>query len=146
MYKNRLLTLLILALSLSALTSCDKDDEKDIEPTRTDLLSTGTWTGVAVFANGQDVTQLFKDELQYDITKNTLKFEKAGTYVDTYERTTVSGSWEFANNEQAILFDKGDPDNEYTANISKLDGQQLHLKQDVKIEDETVAFEIRYKQ
>ncbi|MFD2515855.1 hypothetical protein ACFSRY_18430 [Pontibacter locisalis] len=149
MNKIRILSFLFAALFLSTLTSCDKDDE-DQEPSKRDLLTAGTWTGTAIYANGQDFTQVFIDELGYDIKKNTVKFDKAGTYVDTYERVSINGTWEFTNNEQAILFDKGDPDNEYIGEISKLDSDELFIQQDLEIEDDegnvsTIDLEVRYK-
>lgn len=143
MHKLRLLTQLAFLFLFVGLSSCDKDEDK--EPTRSELLTGGTWSGFAVYADNQDVTQLFKEELEYDITKNTLKFNSDGTYADTYERVTVSGTWEFTNNEQSILFDKGDIDNEYTAKVSKLDGQDLYLQQDITLDDETITLEVRYK-
>lgn len=148
MNKLRLLPLFVLLLCAVTFSACDKDDE-ETEPTRTDLLTAETWTGTAIYADGQDISADFRDVLGFDITQNTVKFDKAGTYADTYGRQTLSGKWEFANNEQAILFDKNDPDSEYTATITKLEATQLWLQQPVDFEDEngnvqTVQLELRY--
>lgn len=144
----KFLTYFFAAITLLSFTGCDKDDE-DKEPSKTDLLTAATWTGSAIYANGMNISEDFIEAFGYDITKNTIKFDKAGSYADRYENQTLTGIWEFTNNEQAILFDKNDPDDRYTATITKLDNKELFLQQPIEFEDlggnlVTVNLEVRY--
>jgi hypothetical protein len=143
MSKLRLLTFLFATLLVTSLSGCSKDDD-DNEPSKRDLLTAGQWTGVSIWAYGQDISKMFIEELNYDIQKNIVKYDKAGTYADTYERMTLSGTWEFTDNEQFILFDKG-TDDEYTSRIIKLTSTELHIEQTLEFEEEeSVTLEIRF--
>lgn len=139
---KKLLTFLFALLLVTSMTSCDKDEDK--EPSNTDLLTANTWTGNSLWAFGNDISDLFLEELGYDIKKNTVKFDKAGKYVDSYERSSLNGTWEFADNDKSIIFDKGTED-EYTAKVLILTNTELRLEQTLEFEDdEPVALEVRY--
>ncbi|MHC2992842.1 hypothetical protein OB13_15100 [Pontibacter sp. HJ8] len=143
MSKLRLFTFLFAALLMTSLSGCSKDDD-DNEPSQRDLLTAGQWTGVSIWAYGQDISRMFIDETGYDIKKNLVKYDKAGTYADRYERMTLSGTWEFTDNEQSILHDKGTED-EYTSRIIKLTSTELYLEQTIEFEEEEpVTLEIRF--
>ncbi|PKV75860.1 hypothetical protein [Pontibacter ramchanderi] len=123
------------------MTSCDKDDDK--EPSQRDLLTSSAWKGEAIMANGRDISDIYYEEIGYDIKKNTVKYDKAGTYVDSYERMSLSGTWEFANNDKSIIFDKGTED-EYTAKVLKLTNSELQLENAFEIDGDTYYIEVWY--
>ncbi|RAU81895.1 hypothetical protein [Pontibacter arcticus] len=143
MKKLRLIAFLFSSLFLLTLVSC-KDDAKDTEPTKQDLLTSGEWTGAKIYMSGKDVTQLYKTEQNYDMSKNILKFEKAGTYTDSYERSTISGKWEFSKDEQYIIHDKGTAD-ESSFRIKALSAKQLIMTQEFSNQGYTSTFELEYK-
>ncbi|MFD2245294.1 hypothetical protein [Pontibacter ruber] len=123
----RLITLLFLSFFVVTLASCDDDDE-DKDPSRTDLLTAGLWTGNSVYYQGQDVSQFLRDSAQFEIKDLTTRFDKNGEYRETLGRTIV-GTWEFANNEQDIIFDKG-TNNELTVNVTRLTATEFYYEQD----------------
>jgi hypothetical protein len=141
MKKLSLLPVLMLLLSLS-LMSCSK--EKDTEPTQTDLLAAGTWTGYGIYYTGTDVTKEFRDDLGYDVTKYSIKFDKAKTFLETYDGSTRNGKWEFANGDKDIILDKGTSD-EYTLTILKLDAKELFVEYTIEIDGDEFVLEERYK-
>ncbi|MBX0335301.1 hypothetical protein K3G39_18860 [Pontibacter sp. HSC-14F20] len=138
---QKLLTFLFALLLVTSMTSCDKD--KDKEPSNRDLLTAEKWTGHSFWAFGNDISDLFLEQLNYDIKKNTVKFDKAGTYVDSYERTSISGTWEFANDDKSIIFDKGTED-EYTATVLLLTDKELRMDQTVETEEGPLTLEVRF--
>ncbi|PVY37381.1 hypothetical protein [Pontibacter virosus] len=139
---QKLLSFLFALLLVTSMTSCDKD--KDKEPSNRDLLTAETWTGHSFWAYGNDISDMFLEQLGFDIKKNSVKFDKAGTYVDSYERSSLSGTWEFANDDKSIIFDKG-TDDEYTASVLMLTDKELRLEQTLDFEeDEPVTLEVRY--
>lgn len=138
---QKLLTFLFALLLVTSMTSCDKD--KDKEPTNRDLLTSANWTGHSVWAYGNDISELFLDELGYDIKKNIVKFDKAGTYVDSYERRSLNGTWEFADNDKSIIFDKGTGD-EYKASVLMLTDKELRMEQTLETEDGDLTLEFRF--
>lgn len=141
---RKLLPYLFALLLVAGLSSCGKDDDKDKEPTKRDLLTAGEWTGQAIYIFGNDASQLFIDQLGYDITKNKVKYDKAGTYVDSYERRSVNGTWEFTNDEQSLIFDKGTSD-ENTVRIVRLTATEFYIEQIIEFEDEDpLPLEIRF--
>jgi hypothetical protein len=133
----RLITLLFLSLFAITLAGCDNDDE-DKDPSKTDLLTAGLWTGNSVYVQGQDITQLLRDSSKFEIKDLSTRFDKNGEYRETLGRTLV-GTWEFANNEQSILFDKGTA-NEYTVKITKLSATEFYYEQDIQ----GTPFEFRF--
>jgi hypothetical protein len=140
---QRLFSYFFALLLVASLTGCGKDDD-DNEPSNRDLLTAGEWTGQAIYISGTDATRLFLDELGYDITKSKVKYDKAGTYVSSYDRRSLNGTWEFTNNEQSLLFDKG-TDDEYTARVIKLTATEYYIEQILEFEDEDpLPLEIRF--
>ena len=138
---QQLLTFLFALLLVTSMTSCDKD--KDKEPSQRDLLTSSSWKGESVWAYGSDISGLFLDELGYDVKKNTVKFDKAGTYVDSYERRSLNGTWEFADNDKSIIFDKGTED-EYKASVLMLTDKELRMEQTLETEDGDLTLEFRF--
>ncbi|WP_026236342.1 hypothetical protein [Pontibacter roseus] len=141
---QRLLSLLFALLLVTSLTGCGKDDDKG--PSNRDFLTAGTWTGNAIVVNGNDLTREFREdeEFPYDISQNTIKFDKAGTYLDSYGGRTDNGTWEFANGEKELLMDKGTT-NEYTLIIDRLNDKELFLYE--LVDDPNmgaVKFELRF--
>lgn len=132
----RLITLLLLSLFILILPSCDKDEDK--EPSKTDFLTAGVWTGNSVYVQGQDVTQFLRDSAQFEIKDLSTRFDKNGEYRETFGRTVV-GTWEFINNEQSILFDKGTT-NEYSVKVTKLTASDFYYEQDFQ----GTPFEFRF--
>ncbi|MBD1395819.1 hypothetical protein H9Q13_01465 [Pontibacter sp. JH31] len=136
MKTQRIIPFLFAALLL-VFTSCDKDDE-DKEPSRSDLLTTGLWTGSSVYIQGQDISQLLRDSANFDVRQLSTRFDKNGEYRETFGRTIV-GTWEFVNNEQEILFDKG-TNQAYTVKINKLNATELYYEQEI----DGLPFEFRF--
>ncbi|MBD1395820.1 hypothetical protein H9Q13_01470 [Pontibacter sp. JH31] len=126
MYTQRFYGFLLTFVFIVLLTGCDKDKEES-SPTKSDLLTAGTWTGVSMFRNGEDVTQLLIEKENYDIKKQLWKYEKDGKYASTYERKALLGTWEFVDNEQHILHDKNQTD-ELSVRITKLTDKALILE------------------
>ncbi len=142
---RKLLPYLFALLLVTSLSSCGKDDDKDKEPTKRDLLTAQPWTGEAIYIFGQDQSELFKQELGFDIKQNEVRYDKDGTYSDKHGRMTFTGKWEFTNNEQSIIFDKGTED-EYTSRIMRLTAQEFYLEHMLEFEDEDpIPLEFRYK-
>jgi hypothetical protein len=146
---QRVLALFFIMLLAFSVVSCDDDDD-DVEPSRMELLTAGTWTGAAIYVNGSDLTELFKnfEDDPWDIATWRLTFNRNGTYTiqgDWLDPSPFSGTWEFANNEQAILFDKNDPDAE-TITITRLTSSELYLDMEIEDEDGTpMDGEIRFR-
>ncbi len=140
MKKLSILPVFALILLLS-LIGCSKD--KEVEPTQTDLLAAGTWTGYGIYYTGQDVSKEFRDDLGYDITKYSVKFDKAKTFLETYDGTTRTGKWEFANNEKEIILDKG-TNTELVLTVLKLDAKELFVEYTVEIDGDNFVLEERY--
>lgn len=138
MNKIKLLTFLFATLIISTLTSCDKDDE-DKEPSRTALLTDPTWQGNRAFIDGQDVTSFI------DIDNTSFKFKTDGKYDVVLSGTPENGTWEFTNNEQKLLLDKG-TNSELIVDILKLTDSNLDLKWTEEDEDtgETYTVELRF--
>ncbi|WP_125185466.1 lipocalin family protein [Botryobacter ruber] len=113
---------LFFILILISFTGC-KDDE--VEPSRRDMLTGGTWNGTAVYSQGTDITESAKNS-GFDITKNTLRFDTNGNYTDTYDGSSDTGTWEFAENESKLLLDKN-TSNEQLATISQLNANTLNV-------------------
>ncbi|MBC5992376.1 hypothetical protein [Pontibacter cellulosilyticus] len=137
MNKIKLLTFLFATLIITTLTSCDKDDDK--EPSRTALLTDPTWQGNRAFIDGQDVTSFI------DIDNTSFKFKTNGTYDIVLTGTSENGTWEFTNNEQKLLLDKG-TDSELPVDILRLTDANLDLKWTQEDEDtgEMYTVELRF--
>ena len=109
------------------LISCGKDDDEDVSP-NVARLTAGEWRGAAIYFNGQNVTGDVLEVDKFDITQVTSKFERDGTYRETYGTSEYAGEWEYQNDDRIIVFDAGTRD-EYTVVISKLDDDELHYLQ-----------------
>ena len=97
---KKIVLFILLALVLSPLNSCKKDEEPD-PPTKTELLTDGIWDGVSLeeYLNGVlDYTELIP-EYQFDFkTDNTfLSFENG---VQDY-----SSTWSFSTDETKLIID-----------------------------------------
>ncbi|WP_299708163.1 hypothetical protein [uncultured Pontibacter sp.] len=145
---QKLLALFLVMVLAFSTVSCDDDDD-DAEPTRTALLTGGQWTGTALFLGTQDISDWLIDEddpdNSFDVKKWKVTFNSNGTYSSTYDGSAAeSGRWEFTNNEQSILFDKGTADEE-TARINQLTSSELYIVQAWETEDnQTVDIEARF--
>jgi hypothetical protein len=139
---QKLIPYLFALLLVTSLSGCDKDD-KDKVPSKRDLLTAGEWNGQAIYVYGNNESQLFKDEIDYDIMKRKVKYDKAGTYVDRYERRSLSGTWEFTSDEQSLIFDKGTAD-EYTARVTSLTAKEFHIEEIIETEEGSFPLEFRF--
>lgn len=124
MNKLRLLFFILLSILTVPLTSCDDDD--DDQPSRRQLLTSSQWTAFAVYQNGQDVTPLLSIA-GVNVSSIKITFNDNGTYTLDFAGDQDSGAWEFTNNEQAIILNRGMQD-ELTADINRLDNQELFLE------------------
>ncbi|WP_242928418.1 hypothetical protein [Pontibacter vulgaris] len=147
MKKLQLLIYLLLFIAVVPLTSCDDDD--DAEPSRTVLLTTSQWTGNTIYVDDVDQTQSFRDK-GMDIRTWKLKFNTDGSYTiqgDMLQPSPYTGTWEFTNNQQAILFDKNASNGSETAQINKLSSSELFLQ--MTLEDTQsgtmIEAEVRFK-
>jgi hypothetical protein len=112
--------------ALLALASCKKDDDP-APKSKTELLTANTWKFSSVTTSDADI-QTF---LTAFLTGSEITYKKDFTYTSTTLLSTdvTTGKWEFADNETAILLDKGTSD-EDKQTILKLDGSNLELKFD----------------
>ena len=117
----RLSTIFFLSFFMLTLVSCDKDDDKDKEPTKTALLTAKPWQGNRILVDGEDLTSLF------DMDDTNITFNKNGTYLFELDGETDNGTWELTSNEQKLLMDK-DTDGEATVDILKLSNTILNIK------------------
>jgi hypothetical protein len=146
---QKLLALFLVTVLAFSTVSCNDDDDDDAEPSRTALLTGGQWTGTALYVGSQNITDLLIDEddpdNSFDVRKWTATFNSNGTYSTTYDGSaSESGRWEFTNNEQSILFDKG-TDDEETATINRLTSTELYIVQPWETDDNmTVDVEARF--
>ncbi len=143
MKKLQFLSYLFAALFMVTMVSCDDDDDDNVDPTasNTELLTAGVWTGNKVFFNGNDVTELAKDQI--DVSTTTVKFETNGTYTGTIPgRTEASGTWEFTNDESQVIMDSG-TDNELTVDINMLSATELWAEGEFLGENQGV-YEVRF--
>ena len=128
---------------LLSLISCR--DEETIAPSKTDLLTSGEWTGTSIYHNGEDITHVIMSTEDFDIRNVKIKFYKGGTYEDNNNGIISNGKWEFADNEQIIIIDKGTQD-EWQLPITKLTGQELYLIDwFYNGENEKIEGEMRFK-
>lgn len=126
--KTKLFPLLFAVLCLLTITSCGDDKEDSVSP-NIKRLTVNDWIGNAVFVDNVDRTADFKQQSGLDITKYKSTFTQEGNYEDFYDGSSiVKGTWEYANDERVIIFDKGKND-EYSVVISKLDDNALWYQQ-----------------
>lgn len=144
MKQASLLYLFIIFLSLPVLTACDDDD--DNSPSKTELLTSKTWQGEAVFASGINITD--NPELLNsipDVRTLTLDFETDGTYTANYKEDGVDikqdGDWEFRDNETVLHFDLMA---DYKLTIGELSAERLTLTTMVNYQGFAVPAEVRF--
>ncbi|WP_347159343.1 hypothetical protein [Pontibacter chitinilyticus] len=127
MKKLQYLAFLFMALSALTFSSCGSDDDdNDTSPSNKALLTGGTWTGKSILLDDVDYTDTLA-LVGLDVSDWNFKFNDNGTVTTTLWDSTGTGNWEFANNEQAIVFEKGTAD-ETTATIKKLTASELNLE------------------
>jgi hypothetical protein len=138
---QKLLTFLFALLLVTGMSSCKKDEDKG--PSKRDMLTAGQWRGASIWFNGNDVTrELREDEdFPFDVSQLYIKFDQAGTYLDTYSGRTGNGTWEFAQNEEAILLDKG-TSRESTVQVTKLTDTEFYY---VESYDEAGDFDFEFR-
>lgn len=139
---QKLLSYFFAMLLVASMSSCDKDDDKG--PSKRDMLTASQWRGASVWWNGTDVTRELREdeEISFDVSQLSIRFDKAGTYLDTYSGTTDNGTWEFTQNEEALLLDKSTY-RERTVRITKLTDTEFHY---IESYDESggLDFEFRF--
>lgn len=98
---KKIVLFITLALVLSPLNSCKKDEEPD-PPTKTELLTDSVWIGVTV-------QEYINDELDYtsDFSYLQLNFKIDNSLVitDTEDNDIYTTAWSLTNNETQIIFD-----------------------------------------
>ena len=139
------LTGIVLALIISGMfTQCKKDKDKDIQQSKTDMLTSGQWRIIAHTSNpgfdwnldGTKETDLYSvyEPCEKD---NYVVFKKDGTF-ETNEGATKcfssdpqseAGTWSFVDNETKINID-GD-----VATIEELTSTRMRLRSDLEFDD-----------
>lgn len=143
MNKVRLLYFIILSILTVPLASCDDDD--DDQPSRRQLLTSSQWTAFAVYQNGQDITPLL-GIAGINVNDIKINFNDNSTYTLDFAGDQDSGTWEFTNNEQAIIFDRGMQNDELTATVNRLDNSELYLEGEFSTDDgTTLEGEFRFR-
>lgn len=141
----RLLSLLfVLVLSFSTV-GCGDDD---VEPTRTDILTAGEWTGFAVYSSGNDITQLLMLLPEpLDIRTWKLDLNSDGTFSlegDRLDPSPYTGNWRLSDDEQSILFNENEPDSQ-TADIENISSNELFLNMNLEVDGTEYDAEIRFR-
>lgn len=137
---QKLLTFLFALLLVTSITSCSKDDDG---PSRRNLLTAGEWKGHSVYWGDREVTGDLQEfeESPYDITQFSYKFDKAGTYLVTYDSRISNGTWELVDNEQGLLMNKG-TSFEVTLKIVKLTNNEFNY---IEPYDESGQFDLEFR-
>ncbi|MEJ8755787.1 hypothetical protein WG947_02160 [Pontibacter sp. H259] len=138
MNRLRLLSILFVALVMSALTSCSKDDD-DSNPSSQALLTAKEWQGNKYLIDGDDMSSFI------DIDQMYWKFNTNGTYTMRVDGDSETGTWELTSNNQKLLLDKNSAD-EVTLNVLKLTNTGLNVMyEDEDFETgESYTVEIRF--
>jgi hypothetical protein len=108
-------------LTLLILASCSKDDDPATK-TKTDLLVQNTWKFKAALPSddiGAQFIAAFYQNSEYT-------FKKDKTYTGSLLTISISGKWEFAENEAQLILDKGDT-GELKFKVKTLDDSNLEL-------------------
>ena len=101
--KNFSSFLLILVI-LFDLSSCETVEP---EPSKFEILTANTWKMTKVILDGEDVSNSSSGIMLLHLT-----FNSDGTYVETAGTFTNQGVWEFTDDENTIVLDKGLSDEE----------------------------------
>ncbi|QCR22659.1 hypothetical protein [Pontibacter sp. SGAir0037] len=153
MKKLHLVSLLILCLFSFTFVSCDKDDDEIADPAKT-MLTAGEWTAETILIDNMDIALLIELFPEYEDIFNEMfdfstwkfKFEDNGTANVMVDGEGGNTTWEFANNQQSIIFAKGTSE-EFTAKINRLTDTELYLEMDkddfpVELEGEEEGIEL----
>jgi hypothetical protein len=100
--KTQKFALLIALFSLLSLGAC-KDKDKDVKPDKKAVLSEKTWKPAEVYHSGQPVSN-------GPIFSMRMTFNANETYTMLLNNTTITGVWEFNNDQSKVLLDKGTSD------------------------------------
>lgn len=111
-----ILSIVILAITLTGLSSCDDTPPKTQQELVTEQLTAGPWRLETVTIEGDDGAQLFKD---FGLTFTAEGYTSTGT-TPVWKR---SGTWKFLNEEATRI----NRDNELDVNIVSIDGTTLKL-------------------
>jgi hypothetical protein len=133
MNRLRLLSFLFVALVMSTLTSCSKDD--DAAPSPQALLTAKEWQGNKYLIDGQDMSSFL------DIDQMYWKFNSNGTYTMRVDGDSETGTWELTSNNQKLLLD-----DEYTLDVVKLTNTALNVTYEEEDTEsgESYTVEIRF--
>lgn len=104
MKKINLITLLFMMLCVMSLSSCSKDE---VEPSREELLTNGTWRGDKILVSGTDASQFPGAEgFVPDPSTITITFNKDGTYTGQFiqngQTVPISGTWELSDDGKTL--------------------------------------------
>lgn len=96
---KKIVLIIVLALVLSPLHSCKKED--DLEPTKTELLTNGIWDGVSI----EDYTDDVSDYIEL-IPELQLDFKTDKTYISfEYGVQEYIYTWSLNSDETKLSFD-----------------------------------------
>ncbi len=159
------LLLLVVAVATLTLVACSEDDDDGPAGVTGDLIGTWTGGSATVNSftiNGEDISTFidafvqllieagasqaeadafaaeFEDELSAGFTEffeGSITFNEDGTYNSTDAGVTDDGTWELANNDQTIVFDKGTVDELEVQIVSLTDSRFEGLVQENETED-----------
>lgn len=124
--KTKHLQLLLVALfTFPLLFACNRHDDEEVEPSKSEMLTAHVWQGDKVMMMGIDVT---KNEAippdAPDVRTMKLTFKPNNTYIAESDAFTFEGEWKFNEDETKIYFDflsLGEVD------IKELSNNNLHL-------------------
>ncbi len=105
MNKLRFLSFLFAAFFLITLSSCDKDDDEEVAPNKSALLTAHAWQGNTVYLNGIKAPD---DAIRLEIKTIKLNFTNDRTFTATYRDSgvpqTVEGLWDLQDNTMKMNF------------------------------------------
>jgi len=116
----KLLTSLLLLVSIFLISSCKDDDDPVL--TKTQLLTQNTWK----YSSGTS-SDAFAQSLLAILTGQEYTFKSDKTYSGILLGFPTSGTWDFSADESKLILEKGTSD-ETSSEIVKLDASNLELK------------------
>lgn len=123
---KKLQPLLLALLTLPLFIACDRHEEdKEVGPSKAELLTAHVWQGDKVLLMGIDVTQTGAIPPDApDVRTLRLTFNEDNTYFAESEGLTFDGDWRFNEDETKIYFDfLGISE----ADVNELTEENLHL-------------------
>ncbi|WP_161888061.1 hypothetical protein [Pontibacter russatus] len=123
---KQLRPLLLALLTLPLFVACDRHEEdKEVGPSKTELLTAHPWQGDKVLMMGIDVTQTGAIPPDApDVRTLRLTFHEDNTYIAESEGLTFDGDWRFNEDETKIYFDFLGLSE---ADVNELTEENLHL-------------------